>query len=348
LKAIEHPVAKQALILVDICAYAGTGNVLKVQQMLHHCSDHLNVEKEEAEEGAEGEGEQSNEADKDKDEKKEKVDDLYQMFAVWGIALIAMGEDVGSEMSLRQLNHLMSYGEPVIRKAVPLALGLISASNPVLSILDTLSKYSHDNDLDVAVNAIFAMGLVGAGTSNARLAQMLRALAGYYRGQADCLFMVRIAQGLVYMGKGAIGVNPFHTDRQLMSPTAVAGLLATMMSFTDSKALVLDKAHWLLYCLVPAMYPRFLFTLDEEGKTLPVSVRVGQAVDVVGVAGKPRSIAGFQTHTTPVRLATTERAELATEEFFSYSHILENVVILTKNKGFENEADGDNKMDVSS
>jgi 26S proteasome regulatory subunit N1 len=69
---------------------------------------------------------------------------------------------------------------------------------------------------------------------------------------------------------------------------------------------------------------------------------------VVGVAGKPRSIAGFQTHTTPVRLATTERAELATEEFFSYSHILENVVILTKNKGFENEADGDNKMDVSS
>lgn len=107
LKAIEHPVAKQALILVDICAYAGTGNVLKVQQMLHHCSDHLNVEKEEAEEGAEGEGEQSNEADKDKDEKKEKVDDLYQMFAVWGIALIAMGEDVGSEMSLRQLNHLV-------------------------------------------------------------------------------------------------------------------------------------------------------------------------------------------------------------------------------------------------
>jgi 26S proteasome regulatory subunit N1 len=91
------------------------------------------------------------------------------------------------------------------------------------------------------------------------------------------------SKGLVYMGKGAIGVNPFHTDRQLMSPTAVAGLLATMMSFTDSKArtwisflcfiqiesdesrrhrslkqsqlVVLDKAHWLLYCLVPAMYP---------------------------------------------------------------------------------------------
>ena len=67
----------------------------------------------------------------------------------------------------------MHYGEPVIRKAIPLALGLLSASNPQLPILDTLSKYSRDNDLQVALNAIFAMGIVGAGTNNARLAQML-------------------------------------------------------------------------------------------------------------------------------------------------------------------------------
>lgn len=39
-----------------------------------------------------------------------------------------------------------------------------------------------------------------------------------------------------------------------------------------------------------------------------------QAVDVVGQAGKPKTITGFQTHTTPVLLAYGERAELATEE----------------------------------
>ena len=88
----------------------------------------------------------------------------------------------------------MVYGEPQIRKAVPLALGLISASKPQLPIIDALSKYSHDQDLDVALNAIFAMGLVGAGTNNARLAQMLRQLAVYYATEADCLFVVRIAQ----------------------------------------------------------------------------------------------------------------------------------------------------------
>ena len=35
---------------------------------------------------------------------------------------------------------------------------------------------------------------------------------------------------------------------------------------------------------------------------------------MVGQAGKPKSITGFQTHTTPVLLAHGERAELATEE----------------------------------
>ena len=57
-----------------------------------------------------------------------------------------------------------------------------------------------------------------------------------------------------------------------------------------------------------------LITLDEDLKPLPVPVRVGQAVDVVGQAGRPKTITGFQTHTTPVILATGDRAELATEK----------------------------------
>ncbi|KAF8324345.1 26S proteasome regulatory complex non-ATPase subcomplex Rpn1 subunit [Cantharellus anzutake] len=271
LKAIPHFISKQAVILVEICSFAGTSNVLKVQSLLHHCSDHIDTEKE---------------------------DDTFQAYAVMGIALVAMGEDIGAEMSLRQFNHLMTYGEPIVRKAVPLALGLISASNPQLRVLDTLSKYSHDSDLAVALNAIFAMGIVGAGTNNARLGQMLRQLASYYHKEPDCLFMVRVAQGLVHMGKGTIGINPFFQDRQIMSQTAVAGLLATLVAFTDAKAFILDKSHWMLYFLVTAMFPRFLITLDEDLQSIPVTARVGQAVDVVGQAGKPRTISGFQTHQT--------------------------------------------------
>lgn len=258
----------------------------------------------------------------------------------------------------------MHYGEPVIRRSVPLAIGLVSASNPQLPILDTLSKYSHDNDLTVALNAIFAMGLVGAGSNNARLAQMLRQLAGYYQKEPDCLFMVRIAQGMINMGKGTIGLNPYFSDRSIMSRPAVAGLLATLTAFTDAKGceslypslhlhyrpltssfrfiVILDKYHWMLYFLAPAMYPRFLITLDEELNNLPVTVRVGQAIDVVGQAGKPRTISGFQTHSTPVRLGTTDRAELATEEYIPFSHALEGFVILQKNPGWDKE----DKMEI--
>jgi len=357
--------------------------------MLHQCDEHIDTSKDK---------------EKDKEENKEESkeeskpqDDTFQAFAVLAVALISMGEEIGAEMSLRQFNHLVSvlficslivsiiimrlqmhYGEPIIRKSVPLAIGLVSASNPQLPILDTLSKYSHDNDLQVALNAIFAMGLVGAGTNNARLAQMLRQLAGYYYKEPDCLFMVRIAQGLVHMGKGTIGLNPFFSDRSIMSRPAVAGLLATLMAFTDAKAcelhfvwgclweclcdfisriVVLDKYHWMLYFLVTAMYPRFFITVDEELNNIPVTVRVGQvhplewisytlsysrcfftqALDVVGQAGKPRTISGFQTHQTPVRLGTTERAELATEEFIPFAHVLEGFVILQKNPGWEKE-----------
>jgi len=305
--------------------------------MLHHCDEHIEKDREKEKDKEE------NKDDKDKEKKDEpKIDDTFQAFAVLGIAMIAMGEDIGAEMSLRQFNHLMHYGDPIIRKTVPLALGLVSASNPVLPILDTLSKYSHDNDLSVALNAIFAMGLVGAGTNNARLAQMLRQLAGYYYKEPDCLFMVRIAQGLVHMGKGTIGINPFFSDRNIMSRSAVAGLLATLTAFTDAKAFVLDKYHWMLYFLATAMYPRFLITLDEDLNRFPVTVRVGQAVDVVGQAGKPRTISGFQTHQTPVRLGTTERAELATEEFIPFAHVLEGFVVLQKNPGWAKE----DKMEV--
>jgi 26S proteasome regulatory subunit N1 len=76
------------------------------------------------------------------------------------------------------------------------------------------------------------------------------------------------------------------------------------------------------------MHPRFLITLDEEMQPLPVSVRVGQAVNVVGQAGRPRTITGWQTHNTPVLLSYGERAELEDEEYIALSHTLEGLVVL--------------------
>ena len=83
-------------------------------------------------------------------------------------------------------------------------------------------------------------------------------------------------------------------------------------------------------------YRKLLITdlLSQELRPLPVSVRVGQAVDVVGQAGKPKTITGFQTHTTPVLLSYGERAELATEEYIPVTPIMEGFVILKKNPDY--------------
>ena len=60
-------------------------------------------------------------------------------------------------------------------------------------------------------------GIVGGGTNNARLAGLLRGLGSYYYKEPTMLFLVRIAQGLVHMGKGLFTLNPYHTDNQLAS-----------------------------------------------------------------------------------------------------------------------------------
>jgi 26S proteasome regulatory subunit N1 len=151
--------ARTAEILVETCSYAGTGNVLKVQKMLHICSERLvKPEKEENADQAEAEAEEEEVAPEaegegpaapatpaaaasssaprvpgaatatapgaaadaataeptetaEETEAKAKAKDVglkFQSVAVIGIALIAMGEEVGSEMALRHFQHLVS------------------------------------------------------------------------------------------------------------------------------------------------------------------------------------------------------------------------------------------------
>ncbi|XP_002120594.3 26S proteasome non-ATPase regulatory subunit 2-like [Ciona intestinalis] len=358
LQVVPEPLKGFASVLVEVCAYAGTGNVLKVQQMLHICTE-TDKEEEVTDKTEKSEKSEKSEKKKDsstsssspssdakkKEESKSKSDDKKTKSSEWGmtrhaaavlgIGLISAGEEIGSEMAFRMFGHLYRYGDLAVRRTVPLALALTSVSNPQLHILDTLSKFSHDSDAEVVHNSIFGMALVGSGTNNARLAQMLRNLAVYYSKDPNNLFLVRLVQGLVHLGKGTLTLQPYHSDRQLLSPVAMAALLSVIVSFLDVKNTILSKSHYLLYTLVPAIQPRMLVTFNEELNPLTVSVRVGQAVDVVGQAGKPKTITGFQTHTTPVLLAYGERAELATEEYIALTPVIEGFVILRKNPDYE-------------
>jgi 26S proteasome regulatory subunit N1 len=63
----------------------------------------------------------------------EKAD--HQAAAVLGIALVTLGEDVGSEMALRTYDHLLHYGGLPIRRAVPLGLALMNIRYTLLLLL---------------------------------------------------------------------------------------------------------------------------------------------------------------------------------------------------------------------
>lgn len=319
-QAIENKsLAKYATNTLVSCAYAGTGNVLQVQKLLHLSGEH-NEEKEENE-GAEAEGAEA-----------EDVEDYaHQTVGAMGLALVAFGEEIGSEMAIRTCDHMLQYGDPAVRHGVPLALALLSISNPDLKVTDTLSKLSHDSDPTTSQSAILALGLVAAGTNNARVATTLRQLATFYAKEAPHLFMVNIAQGLLHMGKGLLSLSPFHSDRLLKSTVALSGILTVLHAAVDIKGTLLGKHHYLMYFLVCAIKPNMLITIDAEGNQLPVSVRVGKAVDTVGQAGKPKTITGFQTYTTPVLIGHGERAQLATDEYIPVSNTLEGIVILQVN-----------------
>ncbi|XP_015433041.1 PREDICTED: 26S proteasome non-ATPase regulatory subunit 2-like [Dufourea novaeangliae] len=338
LEVLPDPYKLTSQTMLQVCAYAGTGDVLIVQELLRICSEPVNGESvpitpvSTSSISCHGQGLETTKSSEKKDKKNAKKEESKypeigstQAIAALGVAMVGLGE--GEENS-RIFGQIGRYGPISARRAMPLALGLSFLSNPDLSVLDVLNKYSHDNDSDVANNAIFALGLVGAGTNNARLAIMLRQLACYHAKNPSHLFLVRISQGLVHLGKGTLSISPLRYASKVLDQAALAGLLVVLVSFLDCRNLILGKSHYLMYCLALAMEPRWLVTLDENLQSLPVSVRVGHWVDIVGKAGNPKSISGGYVHTTPTLLSSGERAELALDEYEAVSSVLEGFVIL--------------------
>lgn len=408
LSAIEHPMTSAIEVLINSCAYCGTGDVLLIQELLHRLTpkamtksgddeedgddeesaadgleaflgqqsdakkegeeetneDNMDVDASEevtttapdastdaspaveaVVEKKEGEEEQDikpkveNESTEDKkseseekDKEASKVDELA--FSVLGIALIAIGEDIGKEMSLRHFGHLMHYGNEHIRRMVPLAMGLVSIADPQMKVFDALTRFSHDADLDVSMNSIFAMGLCGVGTNNARLAQLLRQIASYYSREQDVLFITRLAQGLLHLGKGTLTMDLFN-DAHVLNKVTLASLMTVLVGMVSPSFMLIH--HQLFYMLNSGVRPKFIITLNEEGEPIKVNVRVGQAVETVGQAGKPKTITGWITQSTPVLLGHGERAELENDEYISYTSNLEGIVILKKNPDFNEE-----------
>lgn len=297
-KTLPEKTSKYSCNVLDMFAYAGTGDVLKVQEFLATCGEQL---------------------EHDAESDVEPWQTAHQSVAAIAIGAIASGEELGSQMAHRALEHVLQYGGPAAKKGVPLALAILNVSNPDVAVIDTLGRLAHDTDELVVMSALISLGIVGAGTNNARLAGLLRNLSLYYSKDASILFLVRISQGLVHSGKGLLTLSPYSSSSKAMLRPAMAAIMIVMLNALDCKQTIGGKMHYLLFGLATALTPRMLLTVDESGAMLPVPVRVGDAVDVSAQAGKPKTITGFSTNDTPVLLAANQRAELATERYVSAS-----------------------------
>jgi len=364
-KTFNEGIAQYCQIVVETMAYTSTGNVLKVQQMLGAiCDMSESADKAAADDGDSKEnaaGGDKSKSDKDSKEQQPggspaddsanagpkmdpftvlKMKEQSTFAAVLSISLISLAEDVGMSMAHRNLEHILQFGDKAARRAVPLAYAALRVSDPEVSLLDTLGRLTHDSDIGVAQNAILALGIMGAGTNHARIATMLRSLSGFYCKDSSTLFLVRVAQGLVHLGKGLVTLAPHRADRSLVSNVSLASISILLLLCSDLKSSILGDKHYLLYTLVPAMRPRFVVTLEQkkdEPSTLqpvPITCHVGTAVDVVGQAGKPKTITGFQTHNTPVLLGVGERVELSNDKYVSLAPVIEGFVITKENPDF--------------
>jgi 26S proteasome regulatory subunit N1 len=375
---LGEPLRGYCEVTVESFAYAGTGNVLVIQKMLSRCCVAPPSEDDDAAEGA-GAGAgagatgaagaagatgaagagaagagaaaaatppaEETEEQKAKREREAEVSQLHLMAAVVGISAVATGEPVGTAMCQRAFDHLLQYGEPAVRRAVPLAMGLLSVSNPRMEVCDVLTKLSHDPDAAVAGGAVFALGLAAAGTNNSRVAATLRQLSAYHARAPDTLFLVRIAQGLLHFGKGTLTLDPVHADRGLVSRAGLGAVLAVVHAAIDGRSVLWGAVHhYLLYYLAVAAAPRWLMTVDPEGEPIAVPVRVGGRVDTVGAAGTPARVTGFQTHETPVLVGSEERAELVPGgRWEAVGAVLEGIVVCTEREGWEAEAEAEAK-----
>lgn len=88
-------------------------------------------------------------------------------------------------------------------------LTILGIHNFNIQTTDLLYKMAHSEDKETALRAILGLGLISAGSNNSRVSALLKNLGFYYseENERDFQFVVRIALGLLYAGKGLLTLS---------------------------------------------------------------------------------------------------------------------------------------------
>lgn len=256
----------------------------------------------------------------------EHKNNTLRMFSILSVALLSSGDELFSKMAMRVLSSISLLEEEFMKSTTAIAMAFLSPSNPQLELVDLLIKFSNSSDSKVILNSIISLGVVGAGTNNTRISEILERLYSYNMKGSKLTNGLILAQGLLHLGKGTMSLSPYILHKNHLIPKNMIGLFAGLFLFLDPENSPLtNKYPFLSYLFVQSSSLKQVICVNKEMDYLKSILRIGNPLNLVGVVGKPKKIASIQTHHSPIIVQENEMVECVDKGF---SRFIEDVVIL--------------------
>jgi 26S proteasome regulatory subunit N1 len=248
------------------------------------------------------------------------TDALLESIALLSCTLVCVGDELASQMMSRICTSSLLLESPHLKSVLPLCYSLLYPSTPHSAVIDVLERNIHAGDANVVIPSLYALGIVGGGTVSGRIQKVIDSQYSQHYKDLKVSTMLRISNGLLSLGKGLSSISFLMYDKSCIVPKNFIGLFTTTFLMLDPFSSPLINGHtYLFYLLNQSFTPKYVYTKDN------INIRIGIPVNTVGVVGDPRRISSMQTHSTPVILNCTEKAEIDEK---SYTPYIEDVVIL--------------------
>ncbi|EEQ82794.1 hypothetical protein NCER_100429 [Vairimorpha ceranae BRL01] len=249
-----------------------------------------------------------------------ETDALLESIALLSCCLVGIGDDLALQMISRICTSSQLLDSPHLKSALPLCYSILFPSSSNQQIVDTLEKNLNSSDASIIITSLYALGVIGAGSVSGRIQKVLDSQYSMTYKDPKAGTVLRIANGLLSLGKGLSSISYSFYDRSCIIPKNFIGLFSTTFLLLDSvSSPLLTGNTYLFYLLNQSFTPKYIYTEKK------VNIRIGLPVNTVGVVGDPRRISSMQTHSTPVIINTTERAEIDEPGLTPF---IEDVVIL--------------------
>lgn len=130
---------------------------------------------------------------------------------------------------------------------VPIMLTILGIHEFNIQTTDLLYKLAHNEDKETALRALLGLGMIAAGTNNSRVGGLLKNLGLYYEEEPSYCFIIRIALGFLYCGKGTVGMNCYYSNGFLYNKIGFAGLFIMSQVMMNMEEFLIKENHYLLF-----------------------------------------------------------------------------------------------------